>query len=156
MEHLFADIGTDSGRKKFCTKVHSMKNSAATIGIISLAGMAKVLEDAARNGRGDVLQTMTPIFLECWSEYGKRLEVFAPASDIDKRLAAECQQEIQKLVQSINQAAENMDIDALDEIWKQLSEYRFGEEKQEILERIHKAIVEFDVDYLQEVTIDEE
>ncbi len=155
LERLFVGIGTDSGRKEFCTKVHSMKNSAATIGIIPLAGMAKVLEDAARNGRVEVVQAMTPIFLECWHEYGKRLEVFAPVSANDKRLAADYEEEIQKLVRSMNQAAEEMDIDALDEIWKEFSKYQFSEEKQELLERIHKAIVEFDVDYLQEVTISE-
>lgn len=153
LECLFAGIETDSGRKEFCTKVHSMKNSAATIGIIPLAGMAKVLEDAARNGQVEVLQAMTPIFLECWCEYDKRLEVFAPVSVTDKRLAADCVEEIQKLVKSMNQAAEEMDIDALDEIWKKLCEYQFSEEKQGLLERIHKAIVEFDVDYLQGVSI---
>ena len=53
----------------------------------------------------------------------------------------------------MNQAAEEMDIDALDEIWKRFCEYQFSEEKQELLERIHKAVMEFDVDYLQGVTI---
>ena len=153
LEHLFDEIGTDAGRKEFCTKVHSMKNSAATIGIIPLAGMAKVMEDAARNSQAEVLQSMTPIFLECWYEYGKRLEMFASVSTADKKLAEGYGVEIQKLVKNINQAAEEMDIDALDEIWKQLSEYQFGGEKQELLEHIHKAIIEFDVDYLQAVTI---
>ena len=153
LERLFASIGTDTGRKDFCTKVHSMKNSAATIGVIPLAGMAKVLEDAARNSQVEVLQAMTPIFLECWFENGKRLEVFAPVSSTNKRLATDYKEEIQKLVKSMNQAAEEMDIDALDEIWKQFSEYEFSEEKHELLERIHKAIMEFDVDYLQGVTI---
>ncbi len=153
LEQLFAGIGTDYGIKEFCTKVHSMKNSAATIGIIPLAGMAKVLEDAARNAQMEVLQTMTPIFLERWCEYGKRLEVFTSVSTTGKKLASDYTEEVQTLAKSMNQAAEEMDIDALDEIWKQLSEYQFSEEKQELLEQIHKAIVEFDVDYLQGVTI---
>ena len=68
-------------------------------------------------------------------------------------MAADYGEEIQMLVKTMNQAAEEMDIDALDEIWKQLSEYQFSEEKQELLEQIHKAIMEFDVDYLQQVTI---
>ena len=153
LEHLFAGIGTDAGRKEFCTKVHSMKNSAATIGIIPLAGMAKVLEDAARNGQAEVLQAMTPIFLGNWFGYSNRLEVFVPVSSTDKKMAADYGEEIQMLVKTMNQAAEEMDIDALDQIWKQLSEYQFSEEKQELLEQIHKAIMEFDVDYLQQVTI---
>ena len=153
LEHLFASIGTDAGRKDFRIKVHSMKSSAATIGVIALAEMAKVLEDAARNSQMEVLQVLTPIFLESWFEYGKRLEVFAPVSSTDKRTAADYKEEIQKLVSSMNQAAEEMDIDALDDIWMQLSEYEFSDEKHELLERIHKAILELDVDYLQGVTI---
>ena len=153
LERLFASIGTDAGRKDFRIKVHSMKSSAASIGVIPLAGMAKVLEDAARNSQMEVLQVMTPIFLERWFEYGKHLEVFAPVSSTDKRLAADYEEDIQKLVKSMNQAAEAMDIEALDEIWNQLSEYEFSKEKYELLERIHKAIMEFDVDYLQGVTI---
>lgn len=153
LERLFTGIETDSGRKEFCTKVHSMKNSAATIGIIPLAGMAKVLEDAARNDQMEVLQSMTPIFLECWCEYEKRLDMFAPVTVADKKLATDYEEEIQKLVTSMNQAAEEMDIDALDEIWKCFCEYQFSEEKQELLERIHKAILEFDVDYLQKATM---
>ena len=153
LERLFAGIGTVDGRKEFRTKVHSMKNSAATIGIIPLAGMAKVLEDAARNNQVETLQTMTPIFLECWCEYGKRLDMLAPIPVVEQKLAEEYGEEIQTLVTSMNQAAEEMDIDALDELWKQLSEYQFSEEKQELLEQIHKAVMEFDVDYLQEVTI---
>jgi len=154
LEELFAAVETDSGRKNYCTKVHSMKNSAATIGIIPLAGMAKVLEDAARNGEMDVLKAMTPIFLNRWRGYREILEMFASVLvEADKKQADNFREEIQELVNRINTAAEEMDIDALDEIWGLLSEYQFGEEKQELLERIHKAIVEFDVDYLQEVVI---
>ena len=36
--------------------------------------MAKVLEDAARNSQMEVLQVLTPIFLESWFEYGANNE----------------------------------------------------------------------------------
>lgn len=154
LEALFAEVETEQGRKNFCTKIHSMKNSAATVGIIPLAGMAKVLEDAARNGEMDVLQAMTPIFLKHWRAYQEKMAVFVSAPEAaDRKSSEECKEEIQELVLSMNKAAEEMDIDALDEIWVQLSGYCFGEDKKELLDRIHKAIVDFDVDYLQEVVI---
>ncbi len=154
LEMLFAEIETDSGRKDYCTKVHSMKNSAATIGIIPLAGMAKVLEDAARNDEVDVLQAMTPIFVERWCAYREKLAVFVTNSpNGDKKCAADCEEEIVELAHCMNKAAEEMDIDALDALWEQLAQYHFEEEKQDLLNKIHKAIVEFDVDFLQDVTI---
>ena len=62
LETLYRENEQDSDRKKYRTKVHSMKSSAAIVGIIPLAGMAKVLEDAARNNEHDVIEGMTPIF----------------------------------------------------------------------------------------------
>lgn len=35
--------------------------------------------------------------------------------------------------------------------WKQLAKYQYVGEQQEFMEKVHKAIVEFDVDFLQEV-----
>ena len=155
---LFADIATEEGRKAYCTKVHSMKNSAATIGIIPLAGMAKVLEDAARNGDVNTLERVTPVFLANWHAYKEKLVVVTgDASDENagcvsgKKPATDHAEEIDALLTQVRAAAEDMDIDALDELWKNLSEYQYEGEQQELMEKIHRAIVEFDVDFLQGV-----
>lgn len=154
LEKLYEGIGSDDGNKEYCTKVHSMKNSAATIGIITLAGMAKVLEDAARDENVDVIMTMTPIFLKQWRSYEEKLTAFVSnTQDNDKKLAYDFKEEIGQLVKALNQAASDMDIDMLDSIWLQMSEYEFSEDVKEELEKIHKAIVEFDVDYLQDVEL---
>ncbi len=151
LENLFEEIETEEGRKKYCTKIHSMKNSAATVGIVPLAGMAKVMEDAAREDDVETLKAMTPIFLERWRKYQEHLTVLFPDADKDVGKAAEeFQEDINKILQDIKMAAEDMDIDALDELWKKLEQYQFAETQQLVLEGIHKAIMNFDVDYLQE------
>lgn len=147
---LFADIATEEGRKAYCTKVHSMKNSAATIGIIPLAGMAKVLEDAARSGDVDVLERITTVFLASWRSYKEKLAVITGDVSGKKKTKGNTA-EIDALLAQVRMAAEDMDIDALDELWKQLSQYQYEGEQQEFMEKVHKAIVEFDVDFLQEV-----
>lgn len=152
LERLYADIHTEAGRKEYCTKVHSMKNSASTVGIIPLAGMAKVLEDAARNGNVDVIQTMMPIFLDCWYSYRAKLEVLKQEKDsVPKKNADDFAENIGQLLQAINKAAEDMDIDALDALGKELDTFCFNEDVQEKVSRIKKAIAEFDIDYLQSV-----
>ena len=153
LETLFANIETDTGRKAYCTKIHSMKNSAATVGIIPLAGMAKILEDSARKEDVSTLRTLMPIFLEHWYSYREKLGEFVTSpSPKGEKYAEGCQEEIAHLLQQMNQAAEEMDIDALDCLWTELSSYDFAEDKQETLEKIQKAILAFDVDYLQGVT----
>ena len=155
LERLFADIQTEDGRKEYRIKVHSMKNSAATIGIVPLAGMAKVLEDAARNGEVEVLKAMTPIFLEWWNGYREKLDEFVPEDSMDSRKnAKECLGEIDEILQQIRSAAADLDIDALDQLWNQLNAYEFEAEQQDALAKIQKAIVEFDVDFLQTVKIE--
>lgn len=152
LEQLYGDISTEAGRKEYRTKVHSMKNSAATIGIVPLAGMAKVLEDAAREGDIVVLQNMTAIFLDCWRSYQKKLSVLTGETQVsEKKPATEFKAEIDELLSRIRLAAEEMDMDALDEIGTQLESYEFSEQQQEAVNRIQNAILNFDIDYLQTI-----
>ncbi|MBP3604861.1 MAG: response regulator [Lachnospiraceae bacterium] len=151
LEQLFVNIDSSEGRKKYCTKAHSMKNSAATIGIVPLAGMAKVLEVASHENDMETLISMTPIFLKNWRSYKGKLKIFEEKKEQEKKLIAqECCEEINRLLQKIKMAAEEMDIDELDAAWAQLEKYQFDEDKRELVNNIHKAIMKFDVDFLQE------
>jgi len=148
LENLFAMIQEEEGRKNYCTKVHSMKNSANIVGIIPLAGMAKVLEDAARNNDSEVLVQMTPIFIENWCEYKEHLSVFAENVNNTKS-AVDFAEEIKEILRAVKVAAEDMDIDALDELLKQLEKYQFDDEQAEFMSNIKMAIINFDVEFLQ-------
>ena len=150
LEKLFAEIDTEDGRKRYCTKVHGMKSSASVIGIIPLAGMAKVLEDAARKGDVDTIREMTPILLRCWREYKQHLSVFT-ADTGDKKNAADYEEEIEEILQKIKAAAEEMDIDTMDAMLKNLEEYEFEADKVELIDSIKEAIINLDVDFLQDI-----
>lgn len=152
LEKLFMGIDTEDGRKAYCTKVHSMKNSAATVGIIPLAGMAKVLEDAARAGDVSTLERMTSIFLICWRSYQEKLSVLAKDSkQADKKSANDYRVEVNELLCQLRTAAEEMDIDTLDRIGSQLEEFDYTKEQQEFINQIQNAILNFDIDYLQAI-----
>ncbi len=148
LESYYTTIEKEESRKSYCTKVHSMKNSASVIGIIPLAGMAKVLEDAARNGDYNILTHMTPIFLQCWREYAERLKPFTLTEDADKN-ASDFQEQIKAILIKIKTAAEDMDIDALDALLKELEQYQFKGAQEELFLNIKKAIINFDVESLQ-------
>ncbi len=152
LEELYKDIGSESGRINYRVKVHSMKNSAATIGIIPLAGMAKILENAARDGDIDVLNAITPVFLKLWKQYKSNLSVISGLEDTsDKKMATAHADEIKQIFDRIKMAATDMDIDALDKLWDDISTYEFEANHAEYIEKIHKAIINFDVDFLQEL-----
>lgn len=150
LEALFPEIHKEEGRKNYCTKVHSMKNSAALVGIIPLAGMAKVLEDAARNNEDDVLTQMTPIFIKRWRAYQEYFKVFAQATG-ERKSAVEFQEQIEEIQKKIKEAAEDMDIDVLDEMLEALEAYQFEGEQLEFFEQIKRAIINLDVEFLQQI-----
>ena len=124
LERLSQDIFNDVGRKKYQVKVHSMKSSAAILGIIPLAGMAKILENAARDGNMDILTTITPTFLNLWRNYKNELSVMMPREEAPNKKTSDADiQEINQILRNIKLAAISMDIGTLDNLWEKLSTY---------------------------------
>lgn len=150
LEVLYLGIEQEQGINKYRTKVHSMKSSAAIIGIIPLSGMAKILEDAARNNECDVIKQMTPIFLKKWREYKELLKEFSDVANGTK-IAAEYQDQVEEILHTIKKAAEDMDIDALDESLEKLAEFKFEGEQVEQFEQIKEAIINLDITFLQSI-----
>ena len=150
LEALYLEHEQAEGRKKYCTKVHSMKSSAAIIGIIPLAGMAKVLEDAARNNECDVIKHLTPVFLKKWRAYKEHLKEFSNTAN-GMKSAAEYSEQVSEIFHKIKEAAEEMDIDALDGALVKLEEYKFEGAQAERFDQIKEAIINFDVTFLQSI-----
>ncbi len=131
----------------FQVKVHSMKNSAMTVGIFTLGGMAKVLEDAARDGNKEKLRQIAPLFLSEWlgcrEELARVFDVQADACKKEK--AVDCQEAVDTILQALYNAAQDLDIDRLDAAMKQLEQYDFGTDT-DWLYNLREAVDQFDVD----------
>lgn len=134
----------------FRTKVHSMKNSAMTIGIVPLAGLAKTLEEAAKDENTEQIDVLLPVFAEKWEKYRVLLTEKFAADDSEKIIADPTAKEIQELFSQLRDAAEEMDIDALDAIMSRIDGYAFSPEYDEKLQQIRLAVMNFDIDYLKE------
>ena len=149
LERLYASLYEPEGMKNYCTKVHSMKNSAMLLGIIPLGGMAKGLEDGSRNKEADVVEALHSVFLGKWCAYKDLLsEIFKVDEQKDAGAHSE---EIEAVIVKIKAAAEDMDIDTLDVLLKELEKYSFAGEESEKIEKIKDAIVRFDIEYLMEI-----
>lgn len=129
-------------------KVHSMKSSAMTLGIIPLAGMAKILEDAAKNNDAEVIVKIHDIFTDKWLSYAELLKAIVNESTDDKKLADDNKDVINNLKQDLRMAAEEMDIDKLDDIMNKLDEYIYPAEEAEYIDKLRKAVLDFDVEYI--------
>ncbi len=149
LRQLYEALEAPGGYKKYCTKIHSMKNSAATVGIIPLAGMAKVLEDAAREEQRNCIDTLMPVFEEKWMAYEELLGTVVSDEWEEKELADKSRW--QQIKEEINQAAQEMDIDRLDALSAIISRLEFPADCREEVKDIQAAILRFDVEYLVSV-----
>ncbi|MBQ3583985.1 MAG: response regulator [Lachnospiraceae bacterium] len=122
-------------------KVHAMKSSAALIGIVPLAGMAKVLEYAAKDGKMETIQNMTPIFLKEWRDYKEKLRVCT--NEPETKEAADMVV-VSAYLELLKNAMEDMDIDVADETMNQLRLYQYPEHIEKYMEKLSAAVANLD------------
>lgn len=137
---------------QFRIQVHSMKNSAAMIGAVSLAGVARILEYAARDGKISQIENITPAFLQEWM---KMKEILKPVvrvksqSEATRKVDAE---QIGELLRILRRAMEEMDVDTADEMVKQLGEFDYPEEVVETVDAIYLAVTNLDEEQTAELS----
>ena len=149
IEGYYANLSEGNNLKNFQTKVHSMKNSVMTVGIVPLAGLAKTLEDAAREEEKAQIEALMPVFVQKWESYRLILaEKFAV--DYGEKIMADVKsEEICDLFKRLRDAAAEMDIDGLDCVMEEINGYAFAPEYEEKLQKIRLAVMNFEVEYLQ-------
>lgn len=150
LERFLAQLGqlaeTDSeALGQFRIKVHSMKNSAAMIGAVSLSGLAKMLEYAARDGKIDVIENITPVFLQEWGNMKEILKPIVQTEDSNENREEPDYELTKELLRLLRNAIEEMDVDAADEIIRQLKRFAYSESiMTEVMENLFLAVTNLD------------
>lgn len=152
LDGYFEKLDTDSGLDSYRIKVHSMKSSSALLGIFALSGMALELEKAAKASDCDTIRAMHPIFIRRWLSYCEPIRALV-SSDGPKKSAAENMREIYGIFAQIRCAAEEMDVDLLDEMSARLNEYSFEDELAEKITEVQSMILNFEVEKLVDYQI---
>ncbi len=146
----YENIKEGNNIDRYRVKVHSMKSSAALVGIFHLSGMALELETAAKNNRYDIISALHNIFINRWLGFTELLAEFK-ASGEGKKEASEYMNEIQQIFQYIREAATELDVDTLDYMSERLDDYVFDEEKKNKIQQIKSSIFNFEVEKLRNV-----
>ncbi len=148
LTHFYDELTLDQSDENYNDYrilVHAMKGLAATIGLIPLAGPAKLLEFAARDKKIDVIYALHPVFIYEWDSYRDKIKGafrIGLEDDIEKKPGdiATCY----KFAQIILKSLHDMDIDTADKAVKKLKEYTYGEEADVMLANIEAAVTDID------------
>ena len=73
LESFYERIAEPEQLTQYRIQVHAMKSLAATVGILPLSGIAKMLEYAARDDKIEVITAITAPFLAEWRSYSQKL-----------------------------------------------------------------------------------
>ena len=129
--------------KQYRVKVHAMKSSAALIGAAALSGVARMLEELAEGHEYEQVCAVTPVFLQQWRSYDKRLSCIVPPKaevekqPFDKGIFVE-------LLSQLDEAMGEMDVDTADEIVEELKKYELPDEIKPLMEQLAAAVLDLD------------
>ncbi len=130
--------------KEYRILVHSMKSSAFLVGIFTLGGAAKILENAAAAEDADTIRAMHEVFIREWRGYRQKLQVLMPEQEKseDPFDAAAAKEVLQK----IREAAETLDVDSIDGGMETLRKLNFPWDAGQELDDLSAAATDLDID----------
>ncbi len=153
LDELYKHIDDNSEMlSQYRIKVHSMKSSANLIGAIVLGGMAKLLENAARDADIKLINALHDIFIKEWRGYKDKLKECVKASkdgadNQSSEPLAQATENYDEIVVSLEQlqvAMEEMDIDRMDELMGVLEKYQYSDELQDNIEKLSVLVTNMD------------
>lgn len=127
-------------------KVHSMKSSANLIGAAVLGGMAKILENAARDADIKIIDALHDIFIKEWRSYREKLKDVVSSRIGDgqqEKKAVDCAA-ILSCLENLREAFAELELEAMDEAMKQLESYEYPEDIQKQVERLSACVINMD------------
>ncbi|MCM1175401.1 MAG: response regulator [Blautia sp.] len=150
LEQSYTHITEPGQLAQYRIQVHAMKSLAATVGILPLSGVAKLLEYAARDGKMEVINSLTALFLEEWRGYRQKLYgVFGLGAETRKEAAD--YSIIKALVEIVRVSMQELDVDQADQAIEQLQTYEYPTETEQNIRRLAEAVTNLDPDAADEI-----
>lgn len=122
-----------------------MKSAAATIGIVPLAGMAKMLEFAAKDGKVETIEAMHETFIAEWRSYTEKLRGVFGLGTAEGAETGDTAM-LDAMFEMLIPAMEDLDVDTADEIMEKMRKYTFGAEIDALVGKLNGAVKNLDED----------
>lgn len=148
---LLAELMEQEDYKNYIIEVHALKTVAAIIGQKELSQMARDHEMAGKNGDYNYISQhfdhLMAKYATVMAYIGDRFadELFQQEAE----LMEISQQELDKIVNEMNSAIEDFDLDIFGSLRDKLAKYNVSEEQRKLLNKMKDAEADFDYDALE-------
>lgn len=143
--------GSDDEYSAFRVKVHSMKSNVATFGAYHVAGLAKYLEYAARDKESSVIIGLMPVFEREWNILRNAIISEFHMDDNDAASEAIVKEDLFVLLDKLESAMNEYDIDQADSVVEKLSSYSYSCDEKELLNQVKLHVANLDTEDCNEV-----
>ena len=134
-------------RKAYTVEVHALKSASRQIGAMRLADMAERLEAAGNAGDDELINTQTGALLEKYRSYQEILAPWCAGQEKKETLGQTIPgEELQQALNEMQEAVDELDMDAIEMILERLMQYQLGDSDQELLAQLQEACADFDAE----------
>ncbi|MCR4892515.1 MAG: response regulator [Lachnospiraceae bacterium] len=144
------DLYSKEDFKNYTIQVHALKSSARVIGALDLGDKAEALEKAGKNADFGYIREHHGDFVRAYAGFRQVLEpVCRDDNDENKPMADP--ELLKDALRRIQEAAEAMDCDELEEIFVEFEKYRIPDEDSQLWTRLMEAAEQFEYDIITEL-----
>ena len=137
--------------KEYTVEVHALKSASRQIGALDLAQTAEQMEAAGNAGNAALIHKITPGMLEEYMFYkGILAPYFIKEEEAQSGRAAETE-EMAALFVQMEEAMENLDMDAMEQAVRDMSQYSYGDAQRSIFEKLKNAVEDIDTERCEEI-----
>lgn len=135
------DVEADMDLATIRIEAHALKSLAASVGAMTIFGLARVTELAARENEVGKVKQVLPLLIEEMKQMETELAVQFPE---EERSLCEDREQLLLLVRLLVDAMRSLDFDEADRLEEKLGSYRYPEQIQEPVNQIQKAVRHLD------------
>ncbi len=137
--------------KDYTVEVHALKSASRQIGATDLAYTAEQMEAAGNAGNAALIHKITPGMLEEYMFYkGILAPYFVKEEEEQSGRAAEVE-ELKALFEQMEEAMENLDMDAMEHAIKDMNQYSYSDAQKDIFGRLKNAVEDIDTERCEEI-----
>ncbi len=137
-------LDTPEGVSSYRTRVHALKSTAATVGVLSVSELARLLEAAAVAGDRAKIERLSPVLMEELERTKERLSPLT--ADSKERKPLEEKEQLADILELLRSALADMDIAQSDALCAQLDSYEYAPNLREPVQELIEAVSSLDFD----------
>lgn len=135
----------------YTVEVHALKSASKQIGAMSLSDKAAAMEKAGNDKDGEMIHKCTDEMLEQYLGYLPILEPFCEEEETDLQKETVSADLLYKYFEDMQAAMEDLDMDQMEEVIRNMSEFSYEGWQQELFSQLKEAVAEIDVDACEAV-----